>query len=180
MGIAAYINNCKYIGIDKNADAIKICNKRKNGYFVSQSAVTNGNYQNFNNLEEEIKRIIINIKAIPVERNKGLDGIYSTTNRLIGIRFQRENESISEIISLMEKNSKEKPITEKIIIKTHDSDLFEIIPDDFIIIDSLEYKIEQTILNILNKGIVHKKGAVGHITNAISPLSLLGSPELRA
>ena len=47
MGIAAYINNCKYIGIDKNQKAIDLCNKRKKNYYVSQSAVINGNYDDF-------------------------------------------------------------------------------------------------------------------------------------
>jgi site-specific DNA-methyltransferase (adenine-specific) len=141
MGIAAYINNCKYLGIDKNIDAIKLCNRRKTDYYISKSEIQNGNYQNFNNLDSEIKKIIVSIDAVPVERNKGLDGIYSSVNGLIGIKFQRENESISETIALIKKASRSKSFIKKIVIKTHDSDIFEIIPDDVFIIESLEYKL---------------------------------------
>ena len=142
MGIAAYINNCEYLGIDKNINAIKLCNKRKENYYISLSNIKDGDYKNFNNLDDEIKNFIISIDAIPVERNNGLDGIYSSTNGLIGIRFQRENESISDTIDLIKKASFSKPLSKKIVIKTHSSDLFEINHKDVIIIESLEYKIK--------------------------------------
>ncbi|MDR0382517.1 MAG: site-specific DNA-methyltransferase [Spirochaetaceae bacterium] len=150
MGIAAYINNCKYLGIDKNVDAIKLCEKRKNDYYISQSAIKDGNYQSFNNLDHEIKNLIVSVNAIPIERNKGLDGIYSSADGLIGIRVQRKNESISETINLIERASKTKPLLKKIVIKTHDSDFFEIVPDDIIIIESLEYKINNVFSNCEN------------------------------
>jgi site-specific DNA-methyltransferase (adenine-specific) len=153
MGIAAYINNCKYLGIDKNNDAIELCNKRKIDYHISKSAVKDGNYTGFNNLDNEIKTFITSINALPVERNKGLDGIYSSSEGLIGIRFQRTNESVSEVIALMKKAAKEKPITKKIIIKTHDSDLFEIIPDDVFILESLNYKLTKIIKPIITKSV---------------------------
>ena len=152
MGIAAYINKCKYIGIDKNEEAINLCNKRKIDYHISQSAVKDGNYNNFHNLDNEIKTFLSSINAIPIERNKGLDGIYSSADGLIGIRFQRDNESISEAISLLRESSKKKPIIKKILVKTHDSDLFEIIPNDIFIIESLNYKI----LKILNNPVGNK------------------------
>ena len=145
MGIASYINKCRYIGIDKNKEAIKLCNKRKMDYHISQSAIKDGDYANFNNLDNEIKKIISSIDALPIERNKGLDGIYSSVDGLVGIRFQRNNESISEVISLMKKAINGKPIVKKIIIKTQDSDLFEFIPDDVFVIESLDYKLSKII-----------------------------------
>jgi site-specific DNA-methyltransferase (adenine-specific) len=145
MGIAAYLNNCKYIGIDISREAIKLCKKRIKEYYVSKSAVTNGDYADFNNLETEIKNLLNNVGAIPVERNKGLDGIISSQEGMIGIRFQRYNESLSEVIALINKASKEKPISQKIIIKTNDVDLVEIMPNDIIIIDSMLYKLNKII-----------------------------------
>ena len=150
MGIAAYINNCKYLGIDKNIAAIELCNKRKKNYHVSKSAVKDGKYQQFHNLDNEIKDFIISINAIPVERNKGLDGIYSSADGLIGIRFQRKDESISELIALMQKAAEEKPIRKKIVIKTHDSEFFETIPDDVIVLESLEYKVKSMLAASVN------------------------------
>jgi hypothetical protein len=100
-------------------------------------------------LDNEIKKLLLSINVIPIERNKRLDGIYSSPDGLIGIRFQRNNESISEAISLMRESSEEKPIVKKILIKTHDSDLFEIIPDDIFIIESFNY----TIMKILSHSV---------------------------
>ncbi|GHU07785.1 methyltransferase [Spirochaetia bacterium] len=145
MGISAQINNCKYIGIDNNKEAIKLCNKRINEYYVSDSAVKDGNYKDFYNLDKKIKDSLVSLKAIPVERNKGIDGILSTSNGIIGIRFQRQNETIGEVIKLLNNASKNKNFLKKIIVKNFDSDLFEMIPDDIIIIDSLEYKINKEI-----------------------------------
>jgi site-specific DNA-methyltransferase (adenine-specific) len=150
MGIAACINKCKYIGIDKSKEAIDLCNKRKLDYHISQSAVIDGKYDNFNNLDNEIKKVLLSINAIPIERNKGLDGICSSPDGLIGIRFQRNNESISEAISLMRESSEEKPIEKKILVKTHDSDLFEIIPDDILIIESFSYTIMKILSHSVN------------------------------
>jgi site-specific DNA-methyltransferase (adenine-specific) len=158
MGIAASINNCNYLGIDKNPEAIKLCNKRKNDYHISQSAVKNGDYKNFHNLDNLIKYFILSIHALPVERNRGLDGIYSSAEGLIGIRFQRNNESVSEVISLMEKAAEEKPIVKKVIIKTHDSDLFEVIPDDIFILESLDYELTKITQSGKNKLVSRRYG----------------------
>jgi site-specific DNA-methyltransferase (adenine-specific) len=151
MGISAHLNKCKYIGIDNNEDAIKLCNKRANEYYVSDSAVKDGNYNNFYNLDKEIKDLLISLNAIPVERNKGIDGILSTQNGIIGIRIQRQNESIEEVINLLNNASRNKKFIKKIIIKNFDSDLFEMMPDDIIIIESLKYRISKNIQEIKNK-----------------------------
>jgi site-specific DNA-methyltransferase (adenine-specific) len=147
MGIAAYISHCRYIGIDINKEAIKLCKKRKKEFYISESAVKNGDYTNFNNLEYEIKTFINKIGGTPIERNRGLDGILSSQDGMIGIRFQRYNESLSDAIKALNKSAKEKPIVKKIIVKTNDTDLIEIIPKDVIIIDSTLYRISR-IANI--------------------------------
>jgi site-specific DNA-methyltransferase (adenine-specific) len=148
MGISAQINNCKYIGIDNSEEAIKLCSKRINEYYVSDSAVKDGNYNDFYNLNKEIKDLLISLNAIPVERNRGIDGILSTPNGIIGIRFQRQNETIGEVIKLLNNASKNKRFLKKIIIKNFDSSLFEMVPDNIIIIETLEYKINKNIQKI--------------------------------
>jgi site-specific DNA-methyltransferase (adenine-specific) len=142
MGIAAYMNGCNYMGIDKNIDAINLCNRRKQDYYISESAVKDGDYSDFSNLETEIKSFLVSINAIPVERNKGIDGIYSSSEGLIGIRFQRRNESLSDVLILMEKAAKEKPISKKIIVKTNDTALFDTVPKDVFVLESLLYKFK--------------------------------------
>ena len=143
LGIAAKIMSCSYIGTDINQDAIEICKKRINNFFISKSKVLDGDYSSFNNLETEIKNFIIDIHGIPVERNKGLDGIFSSALGLIGIKFQRPNESLSEAAKLLKKASYEKPLIKKIIIKTHDDNLFPSEFDDIIIIESIKYQLQK-------------------------------------
>jgi site-specific DNA-methyltransferase (adenine-specific) len=137
---------------------IRICNKRKRNYYISQSAVKDGNYYDFLNLESEIKNFISSINAIPVERNKGLDGIFSSAEGLVGIRFQRNNESVSEVITLMNKAAKEKSLIKKLIIKTHDSDPIEIVPNDIFVLESLAYNLNKIIKPIDNKSVNRRYG----------------------
>ena len=145
FGIASYLNNCKYLGIDINPDAIKICEQRLREFCVSKSKVLDANYSKFNVLDKEIRDFIIKIKGTPIERNKGLDAVISSKKGLVGIRFQRENESILEAITLLKKASSTKPLTRLIVVKTHDSDLIEYEPSDVIILDSLEYTLSRII-----------------------------------
>ncbi|MGP1414608.1 MAG: DNA-methyltransferase [Treponema sp.] len=145
LGIASYLNNCKYLGIDINPDAIKICEKRIREFCVSKSKVLDANYSKFNVLDKEIRDFIIKIKGTPIERNKGLDAVISSKKGLVGIRFQRENESILETITLLKKASSTKPLVSLIVVKTHDTDLIEYKPSDVVILDSLEYSFSRII-----------------------------------
>ena len=63
----------------------------------------------------------------------------------IGIKFQRENKSIPEAITLLKKASSTKSLTRLIVVKTHGSDLIEYEPSDVIILDSLEYTLSRII-----------------------------------
>lgn len=152
LGIAALVTKCSYIGIDCNEEAVNICNSRIDDYYISSSEVLNGDYSSFNNLEKEIRDFLNEINAVPIERNKGLDGIFSSNEGLVGIRFQRSKESLAETISLIRKSSYEKPLIKKIVIKTHDGDLFDCEYSDVVIIESMNYKFTK-ILNEANSSI---------------------------
>ena len=154
MGIAADIMKCRYIGIDNSKDAISICNKRIKDYSISNSQVLDGDYSSFNNLDKEIRDFINEIDGIPIERNKGLDGIFSSENGLIGIRFQRENESISDTVSLIKKASYSKPLIKRVVIKTHDSELFDNDYNDIVIIESVKYQFLKELSSPFLKKII--------------------------
>ena len=151
LGIAAYLNNCKYLGLDINPDAIKICNERLLDFSVSKSQVANADYSKFMQLEDEIRKFIVKIQASPIERNKGLDAVLSSEEGLVGIRFQRKNESIFETVTLIKQASSTKPLARLIVVKTHDSELLDYqVPNDFsdvLIINSLEYTFSRIIKN---------------------------------
>lgn len=145
LGISASILKCKYIGIDISKDAIDICKNRINDYSISESQVLDGNYSAFNNLDKEIRDFINEVGGLPIERNKGLDGIYSSSEGLIGIRFQRAHESLSETVSFIKKAAYEKPLVKRIVVKTHDNDLFDPDCSDVIIIESMRYRFLKEI-----------------------------------
>lgn len=145
MGIAALENSRKYIGFDNNTHAIEISNKRLSEYFLSPSAVIDGKYDNFSNLENEIRDFISEIGAIPVERNNGIDGLFNSQNGLVAIRFQRPHETIDDATNAIKKGINGKPVVQSVIIKTHDEGLFESKSNDVIIIESLRYKFIKTI-----------------------------------
>ena len=147
LGIAASILKCKYIGLDINEDAIKICNSRIKNYYISHSEVLDGNYSSFNNLEKEIKDFITGLNGFPIERNKGLDGIITFPEGLAGLRFQRDNESLSTTINLIKKASFSKPLVKLIVIKTHDGELFEFENSNVIILESMKYALTKALRN---------------------------------
>ena len=147
LGIAASILKCKYIGLDINEDAIKICNSRIKNYYISHSEVLDGNYSSFNNLEKEIKDFITGLNGFPIERNKGLDGIITFPEGLAGLRFQRDNESLSTTINLIKKASFSKPLVKLIVIKTHDGELFEFENSNVIILESVKYALTKALRN---------------------------------
>jgi len=145
LGIAANILRCKYIGIDISEDAIKICNSRIKNYHVSHSEVVNGNYSSFNNLEKEIKDFIVELNGFPIERNGGLDGIISSPQGLVGLRFQREDESLSTTIDLIKQASCSKPLVKLVVIKTHDGELFDFEDSGVTILESMKYKLTKAL-----------------------------------
>lgn len=145
LGVVASLRNYRYIGTDISKDAIEICNNRIKDFYISESQVVDGDYSSFNNLEKEIRDFINEINGLPIERNKGLDGIYSSSEGLIGIRFQRDNESLSDAISFIKKASYEKPLVKRIIVKTHENDLFETDTSEVIIIESMKYRFLKEI-----------------------------------
>ena len=68
------------------------------------------------------------LNAIPVQRNKGIDGFIKSDKTLIPIKIQKETETIDEAIFNLENSVKGKEFPIKILIQTnekHDSNLFE-------------------------------------------------------
>ena len=145
LGVTSYLKNCKYIGIDINPDAIKICKERMNEFYISKSQVLDANYEKFYVLEKEIRDFILKINGTPIERNKGLDAVLSSNDGLVGVRFQRQNECIAETVILLKKASKTKPLKKLIVVKTHDDGVLEYTPCNVLIINSLEYTFSKII-----------------------------------
>ena len=127
-GVAALNTNRKFIGIDKNPDAISLSNKRLSEMIISESGVLSkgiNSYIEKNSFETNLLNLL---NAIPVQRNKGIDGFIKSDKTLIPIKIQKETETIDEAIFNLENSVKGKEFPIKILIQTnekHDSNLFE-------------------------------------------------------
>ena len=126
--VAAKSLNRKFIGIDKNPDAISLSNKRLSEMIISESGVLSkgiNSYIEKNSFETNLLNLL---NAIPVQRNKGIDGFIKSDKTLIPIKIQKETETIDEAIFNLENSVKGKEFPIKILIQTnekHDSNLFE-------------------------------------------------------
>ena len=146
--VAAKSLNRKFIGIDKNSDAISLSNKRLSEMIISESGVLSkgiNSYIEKNSFETNLLNLL---NAIPVQRNKGIDGFIKSDKTLIPIKIQKETETIDEAIFNLENAVKGKEFPIKILIQTnekHDSNLFERNTD----IKVVKY-VDLQIKNLLN------------------------------
>ncbi|MFQ5431878.1 MAG: site-specific DNA-methyltransferase, partial [Nitrospinota bacterium] len=88
------------------------------------------------------------IKAVPVQRNKGIDGFLQINGTMVPVpvKVQRSSETLDEAIQLLISACKKNKYQKKILIKTNSQErqlLFEIQSEnndkDLIISDGVEY-----------------------------------------
>ena len=144
--IAAKLLNRNYIGIDISEEAIELTKKRLKNPVKSNSNLLEKGEEAYLNQDSAILKILIFIDAVPVQRNKGVDGFLKIDNLIkpIPVKIQRNTETIEDarlsLIKAASKNSFEK----KILIKTNDKSIgnFPAIESDLekfniIVIDNL-------------------------------------------
>ncbi|MEG0517100.1 MAG: site-specific DNA-methyltransferase [Clostridia bacterium] len=117
---AAKLLKRQYIGIDFSEEAIKLCiNRLENDIIKTNSAVLQKGIEEYNQKSDYEEQLLKGIGAIIVQRNSGLDGILpaQNNNEVIGVKIQKENESLYEAINKLNKSCKTKNILNKILIK---------------------------------------------------------------
>lgn len=117
--VAAKSMNRNFIGIDKSSDATQLAEKRLKEMKISESQLLNKGIECYRTKKEDETALLKAFNAIPVQRNKGIDGIINDDNGIVPLKIQRENESLSEAIELLEKASRSKTHSAKILIQTH-------------------------------------------------------------
>lgn len=151
--VAAKLLNRKYIGIDISKEAIELAKMRLEKPIKTSSQLLNLGKESY--IEKSQKEIeILNILgAIPVQRNKGIDGFLKKedTNGLISIKIQKSYESLEEALELLLKSSIKKKCEKMLLIKTNNSYKNVLFKEeasqykDIIIIDSLELALEKKL-----------------------------------
>lgn len=148
--LAATRKKRKFIGIDISADAITLARKRLNENIVSPSELMNIGRDSFINKEEKELSILKSISAIPVQRNKGIDGFINyLTSTPIPVKIQKKDETINDAAELLIKATKNKKYDNLILIRTNqlkNCNLFNLnYSNNMHVIDSADLLIQNKI-----------------------------------
>ncbi len=119
--IAAKSLHRNYIGIDKNPDAITLSEKRLSDMVISESGVLSKGIESYIEKSSFENALLTLLNAIPVQRNKGIDGFIRNEKSLIPIKIQKDTETIDEAILSLENAVRGKDFPIKILIQTNET-----------------------------------------------------------
>ncbi len=142
--VAADILNRKYIGIDISEEAVQLTKLRLKNPVKTESNLLNSGVKAYDKKNDIEKQILSNFSCHTVQRNKGIDAFLSRkhNNMLIPIRIQKEQETLSEAVEMLNRAAVKKGCNLKILIKTNSKDDNVNIPPDIIIMDSYQLTID--------------------------------------
>lgn len=121
--VAAKLLNRKYLGVDISNEAIALARKRLKNPIKSGSNLLKNGKNSYLNQETDILQILKLINAIPVQRNKGIDGFLKIDNLVkpIPVKIQRPNETIEKAQQLLIRATSKNRFKQKILIKTNNN-----------------------------------------------------------
>lgn len=155
--VAAKLLKRKCIGIDASQDAIELTKSRLENPIKSESQLLQNGKEAYLNQDEEVIEILEQINAVPVQRNKGIDGFLRLNGAMVPIpvKIQKESESIDEAIQYLIKACQTNNYPKKVLIKTHSHQnqmLFELPTqrreEGLIIVEGIEkfHQVEDSLL----------------------------------
>ncbi len=154
--VASSLLERDYIGFDISEEAVEISRQRIENPIKSESNLLINGISTYNTKSESELCILKSLDATIVQRNRAVDGYlkYNFEDKPIPVRIQKPEETIDEIVWLMNSNKKTKDSKLKIIIKTAVVGLLEStnIPDDFVILESHTFSI-RNIIKKLNQNL---------------------------
>lgn len=136
-----------YIGFDISKNACDISNKRLEEMIITDSDLLKKGKNSYKTKSDYEMKLLSFFDCDIVQRNKGLDAILKEKkdNSYVGIKIQKQEESIIESVSKLESALKKRKFLYGIVIKTHssliDSELD--IPEGIKIIESLDYQLNK-------------------------------------
>ncbi|OIR59257.1 site-specific DNA-methyltransferase [Bacillus sp. FMQ74] len=151
--VAADLLNRNYIGIDVLEDAIELTKERLNNPIKTKSYLLEKGEKEYLNKDETEMAILNSLNALPVQRNKGIDGFLREhyQEKPVPVKIQKPDETFEEALGNLIHASKKRSCILKILIKTkHEDNLMDFItqeqPDEnLIVIDSYDLVIRNWI-----------------------------------
>ena len=121
--VAAKLNDRRFIGIDKSADAIQITNERLANPIKTNSNLLKNGRQSYRNANEEALSVLKGLEYNIVQRNKGIDAILkqSFQGGPVLIKVQQSTESLEQAADLLEGAKNTKQAKKAILIQTQET-----------------------------------------------------------
>jgi site-specific DNA-methyltransferase (adenine-specific) len=157
--VAAKLLNRKYFGIDISEDAVRLARDRVNNPIRTDSNLLKNGKNSYLNQDPEILQILNEIDAIPVQRNKGIDGFLKINDSVkpIPVKVQRFNETLEKARQLLLQASNKNGFKMRILIKTNNlcnASLFESnMPKGLLVVEGINEFVknkEKIILTLTN------------------------------
>lgn len=120
--VAASLLGRKFIGIDISDDAIELTKKRLANPVKTESALLKKGKDAYLNQDQKILEILNELDAMPVQRNKGIDGFLKIGNvvKPIPIKIQREQESLEHAKESLMKAIRKNGFSVAVLLRTND------------------------------------------------------------
>ncbi len=145
--VAAKLLRRNCIGIDTNLCAIELCRKRLEMPIKTESALLKAGAQAFQSKSEKELAILRQFNCDIVQRNKGIDAILKkhSLNAPIAIKIQKENETASQAIKLLNDAGTKRNCSFLVLILQKDVDKIELknAPSNMIILNSYELEVQR-------------------------------------
>ena len=121
--VAAKLLNRKFVGIDISKDAVELTRQRLKDPVKSESELLKNGEDSYINQDVLIAELLNEIEAVPVQRNRGIDGFLKIDGEMhpVPVRIQREHETIEDARNYLLNASRKNKYETKILIKTSDS-----------------------------------------------------------
>lgn len=147
--VAAKLMMRKFVGIDTNADAIKLCQERLSNPIKTESTLLKIGVIPYQTKTPSELAILSQFECDIVQRNKGIDAFLRKhyLGAPVAIKIQKRTESLQEAITLLYIAGMKKQCSFTVLIKQNQEQSLssEIIPSNMIIIDSYRLQVEQKL-----------------------------------
>ncbi|MDB5264142.1 MAG: yhdJ [Adhaeribacter sp.] len=131
-----------YIGIDISYDAVELAKTRLEEMIISESNLLNKGASDYLEKTDKELAILHNINAFPVQRNSGIDGFLKEhcDGMPVPVKIQSEYETLDDAIEKLERASRGKNYSMKIVVQTKESSISRLFSfqTDVEIVKSLE------------------------------------------
>lgn len=121
--VAAKLLSRKFVGIDISKDAVELTRQRLKDPVKSESELLKNGEDSYISQDVLIAELLNEIEAVPVQRNRGIDGFLKIDGEMhpVPVRIQREHETIEDARNYLLNASRKNKYETKILIKTSDS-----------------------------------------------------------